>query len=532
MDSFAQAAVYLQPSLDFVAKLSSIIPVWMMMVMADKHLLGLPLLGGSVWYSPRIPPRLTISSGRGGEHASGLEFGRRSASPGPSPLERDLPSSTTPFQALHLFSDYQPQGASSATALTLHQPLEAHDPLVSSSGWLEHGYVGGAVLLVVVISCVAVITRGRWYRNTSNTQTSLPELFAHGQHIEEMEFPTCWDSILEDLLSDQSDETLEETLDQPSTPMKTNEDEYISPPKMIAGTATKVKKHMDFRDDEDETLVDSLDQPSTPMKTNEDEQFSPPKMITDTVGKAKRVLVLKHKEAEGTEELLEENEKRDQTETVTKVKKEMENLEEEIPEMHNEENGQEEKRETNEVDAITTGGKPGHCAEVGNENGSEAGKRAGKEGRKEGSKVGSKEGGPSEFGNNVGNEEWGSQEEKTGTYEVFATRTGGKPKICAKAGNGNGTKAGEEAGKRYWKKGSKVDVKKDRPSEFGNNVGNEDLEISAMPEGIEKKQRRSRQIAKIRAERKKAAAAEAKKGSLIAFLRGPINCEGIDGRFE
>ena len=241
MDSFAQAAAYLQPSLEFVAKLSSIIPVWMMMVMADKHFLGLPLLEGSVWYSPRIPPRFTISSGRGGEHASGSKSGRHFATFGPSPLARDFPGSTIPYRwPIHA----QPQGASTTTALTLHQTLEAHDPFFSSSGWLEHSYIGSAVLLVVVISFVAMITSGRGYllckskaNQASNTSNNKTPLFAHEQLTDEMEFPICWESILEDILSDHSDETLEDSLDQPSTPMRANEDEYPSPAEIIAHTA-------------------------------------------------------------------------------------------------------------------------------------------------------------------------------------------------------------------------------------------------------------------------------------------------------
>ena len=239
MDSLAQAAAYLQPSLEFVAKLSSIIPVWMMMVMADKHFLGLPLLEGSVWYSPRIPPRFTISSGRGGEHASGSESGRHFATYGSNPLARNIPGSTIPWR-FHA----QPHGASTTTALTLHQTLEAHDPFFPSSGWLEHSYIGSAVLLVVVISFVAMITSGRGYllckskaNQASNTSNNKTPLFAHEQLTEEMEIPICWESILEDILSDHSDETFEDSLDQPSTPISANEDEYTSPAEIVADTA-------------------------------------------------------------------------------------------------------------------------------------------------------------------------------------------------------------------------------------------------------------------------------------------------------
>lgn len=42
MDTLAQAAAFLQPSFELFVKLSSAIPVWMAMVMADKHFLGFP----------------------------------------------------------------------------------------------------------------------------------------------------------------------------------------------------------------------------------------------------------------------------------------------------------------------------------------------------------------------------------------------------------------------------------------------------------------------------------------------------------
>ena len=211
------------------------------MVMADKHFLGLPLLEGSVWYSPRIPPRFTISSGRGGEHASGSKSGRHFATFGPSPLARNIPGSTIPYpRPFHA----RPQGASTTTALTLHQTLEAHDPFFSSYGWLEHGYIGSAVLLVVVISFVAMITSSRGYllckskaNQASNTSNNKTPLFAHEQLTEEMESPLCWESILEDILSDHSDETFEDSLDQPSTPIRANEDEHPSPAEIIADTA-------------------------------------------------------------------------------------------------------------------------------------------------------------------------------------------------------------------------------------------------------------------------------------------------------
>ena len=41
-----------------------------LLVMFDKHLLGLPLLGDSLCHSPRVPPKFTISGRRQNEHVT------------------------------------------------------------------------------------------------------------------------------------------------------------------------------------------------------------------------------------------------------------------------------------------------------------------------------------------------------------------------------------------------------------------------------------------------------------------------------
>ena len=42
IDYFAQASEYLKPSAELLAKIGSILPLWLIIVMADKHLLGIP----------------------------------------------------------------------------------------------------------------------------------------------------------------------------------------------------------------------------------------------------------------------------------------------------------------------------------------------------------------------------------------------------------------------------------------------------------------------------------------------------------
>ena len=50
----------MRSSIEPLAKLSAIVPLWMISAMVDKHLMGLPLLEGSIWRSLRIPPRTII----------------------------------------------------------------------------------------------------------------------------------------------------------------------------------------------------------------------------------------------------------------------------------------------------------------------------------------------------------------------------------------------------------------------------------------------------------------------------------------
>lgn len=224
MDSFTQVAAYLQPSLESVAKLASIIPLWLLLIMADKHLLGLPLFEGSLWRSPRIPPRFNIKGGHGGEYDSRSNFGRHSsgsderpvhgeeAAPfGPSRLKRAFAECSTlhrkPSHVPAFLSDSSPSWASGTTALSLYQPLEVHDPFNTSSPWLEPCYVGTAVLLVLAFAFLRTITNGHWSpfgknkasqaRKTSNVETLVPDPVAGQQVTEQMEFPVCWESNLE-----------------------------------------------------------------------------------------------------------------------------------------------------------------------------------------------------------------------------------------------------------------------------------------------------------------------------------------------
>lgn len=63
MHSFAQVTAYLQASLETVTKLASIIALWLLLIIADKHLSGFPIFEEFLWRSPRIPPRFNIKMG-------------------------------------------------------------------------------------------------------------------------------------------------------------------------------------------------------------------------------------------------------------------------------------------------------------------------------------------------------------------------------------------------------------------------------------------------------------------------------------
>ena len=182
MDSFTQVAAYLQPTLEYAAKIGSIVSLWMLLVATDKHLLGLPIFKGSLWHSPRIPPRFAIKGRCGGKDASSSHLNEKSTgngSDGPvpeevapfgsSPIERGFAEFTTtshqPLHPSHPSDDFLSLSASGSSALSIYQPLEVHDPFNRSSQWLQPGFVGYAVLLVLVLAFL------RWFLFGKNEPT-------------------------------------------------------------------------------------------------------------------------------------------------------------------------------------------------------------------------------------------------------------------------------------------------------------------------------------------------------------------------
>lgn len=232
MDCFAQAAAYLAPSIEILAKLSSIIPVWMALVMADKHLMGLPLLEGSIWRSPRIPPQLTITPNRGKASSSRSESSQYSgpASPNSSRGDEEThpfesvrpsePSSSSPFEPTltdvitqiqqptlgPLIGSHSPSSdGAPTTALSIFTPLEMHDPLFHwGTAWYESNYyciavmVAAAMLILGILNILQSLgidrsTPASRHRDTKDVGTQFPE--SPQTQLLVTEYPIFWEFV-------------------------------------------------------------------------------------------------------------------------------------------------------------------------------------------------------------------------------------------------------------------------------------------------------------------------------------------------
>ena len=163
MDSFNQAVASLQLSFESIAKLSTIIPLWMMMVMADKYFLGIPLLEGSVWRSPRLPPRFTVEAKGHEEGVSQSVSAEDSEPPGFNSCEpefAEFTDTTTHFgpqiQQSLLLSASIPLHTD-VTALTLYRPSEIHGRCACPSQWYESIYLTLSLFVVLVILFTGLI---------------------------------------------------------------------------------------------------------------------------------------------------------------------------------------------------------------------------------------------------------------------------------------------------------------------------------------------------------------------------------------
>ena len=201
------------------------------MIMADKHFLGIPLLEGSMWRSPRIPPNLTIMPNRGEAKSSRSKSDRHSAPASPnssrgdeeaflfkpvrplnppssSPLQSGFSDITTQLRQLnqgsHFISNSPSLCASTTTALSIHTPLETHDPLFDWIPCHESDHFCAVIILVVAMLILVMISicRSLWasqasqassHRNTKDVGTQFPDLPPQ-QHLN-LEIPMYWEYI-------------------------------------------------------------------------------------------------------------------------------------------------------------------------------------------------------------------------------------------------------------------------------------------------------------------------------------------------
>ena len=242
MDAFT---AYVKPAFEHAAKLAAIVPVWMLLVMMDKHLLGLPVFGGSFWHSSRIPPRITLKDRHCGEHSSHSDGSRGSGAGGgqgheeaaafnSSPLvhaseDVTTPKNAQPSQASSFVAESLPVQACGTTALSLNQPLEVHDPFSSSSPWLEPGCVASAVLLVLVIAFMGLIVKkarsplGKRQvseaRKTSDVETQSKCPPARPNFTGNVKFWMCCESTFEEVGLRYPGKTLEDSIEELQLPI-------------------------------------------------------------------------------------------------------------------------------------------------------------------------------------------------------------------------------------------------------------------------------------------------------------------------
>ena len=275
MDSLTQAAAYLRPSLEVFAKVGSIIPLWMIMVMTDKYLLGIPLLEGSIWRSPRIPPRISMgkkhgdvksspfktdrdsatdspNSSRGGEDGHFFEAVRPSTPSSSGLFEPDFSDTTTQIRRLNQGSPFISNSlslrASSTTALSVYTPLEMHDPLFAWTPWYESDYYCAVIMLLAAMLFLGIINIGRslWTsqgteestkRNTKDVGMQFRDTLAQ-QHLT-LEIPAYWEFIPSAVVPLDSETISQDDSREPKTAAPCGQGEEL---------LTKLKEENSFKD--------------------------------------------------------------------------------------------------------------------------------------------------------------------------------------------------------------------------------------------------------------------------------------------
>ena len=284
MDHFTQAIAYLKPSFEVLAKVGSIIPVWMLFVMADKHLMGMPLLEGSMWQSPRIPRRITmkpnnreakpsrfetdrhsatanLDSSHGGEEARVSESVRTSEPLSSSLFEPGfsdaIMQTRQPTWESLVVSNSPSLGASTTTALANCTPLEIHDHLFARTAWYESGHFGIAIMLVVAMLLLGILnicrslsksqaSQASAHRNTKDVGTQFPDP-PDRQHLV-LEIPAYWEFIPSAGESLDSETTLQDNSKKSKTATRCSHCEELLT-KMQEESSVKDKKKDDTKSD-------------------------------------------------------------------------------------------------------------------------------------------------------------------------------------------------------------------------------------------------------------------------------------------
>lgn len=170
------------------------------MVMADKHFLGIPLLEGSLWRSPRIPPPFAIKAICGGEYGFLSKIERH---PAPTIL-----STLHPLGVLDPSVDAQPSqgsllslGTSSTTVSSVSRPLGVEDHFSHQSLWLEQTYMSSMILFFLLFVFLGILIREsssplRRSQASTHLERRFPEPFPGSSLADDMEFQKFWDFML------------------------------------------------------------------------------------------------------------------------------------------------------------------------------------------------------------------------------------------------------------------------------------------------------------------------------------------------
>ena len=217
--------------------------------------------------------------------------------------------------------------------------MEVHDPFHSSSQWLQSGFLCGAIILVLVMVSLGVITNGRRHplgkgqaaqtRKIRDIETPFPVPFAQQQLTEKIEFPTFWEPTLEGLALAVPSELLEESVEQPTTPVL----EVAGVGKMIAKTVEVAKEDLELKTEKGEKAKEGLEEEAKEFEKVNKEQDHEEKMNEAKKEKDDEKAKMTKDEKDMTDDMNEDkdeirDERGKQNESHTEERDETEDLEE------------------------------------------------------------------------------------------------------------------------------------------------------------------------------------------------------------